>query len=64
MGHVKVIREALVLEILNRFLKSNHVPFLRNVFFKGSFSASSRSTIPGQDAEACHTVVATVLRVG
>ena len=42
-----------MLQIFNRFLKSNHVPFPRNVFFNGSFSAPSRSRIPAQDAEAC-----------
>ena len=52
VSNVEVIREALVLKILNRFLKSNHVPFPRNVFFNGTFSASSRSRIPAQDAEA------------
>ena len=35
VGNVEVIREAPVLEILNRFLESNHVPILRNVFFSG-----------------------------
>ena len=39
MGNVEVIREALALKILNRFLNSNHVPFRRNVFFNGTFSA-------------------------
>ena len=59
-----------MLKVLNRFLKSNHVPFHRNVFFNGTFSASSRSRIPAQYAEACllkqtvgHVVVETVLRL-
>ena len=50
MGNVEATREALVLKLLNRFLESNHVPFPRNVFFNGTFSASSKSRIPGQDA--------------
>ena len=53
MGNVEVIREALVLEVLDRFLEGKNVPFPRNVFFNGTFSASSRSRIPAQDAEAC-----------
>ena len=53
MGNVEVIREALVLEVLDRFLHRNNVPFPRNVFFNGTFCASSRSRIPAQDAEAC-----------
>ena len=52
VGNVKVIREALVLEVLNRFLERNHVPFHRNVFFDGTFSASSTSRVPAQDAGA------------
>ena len=58
-------------KILNCLLKSNHVSFLRNVFFNGSFSASSMSRIPAQDAEVRllkrtvgHAVVETVLRLG
>ena len=47
MGNVEVIREALVLEV------PNHVPFPRNVFFNGTFCASSRPRIPAQDVEAC-----------
>ena len=46
MGDVEVIREALVLKILNRFLKSNQVPF-RPQCSSMAFSASSRSRIPG-----------------
>ena len=53
MGDVEVIREALVLEVLDRFLDGNNVSFPRNVFFNGTFCASSRSRIPAQDAEAC-----------
>ena len=70
MGKVELICDALVLEILHRFLKSNHVPFLRNVFFNGTFCASSRSRIPAQDVEACLLkqmvghVVETMLRLG
>ena len=71
MGDVKVIREALVLEVLDRFLESNHVPFPRNVFFIGTFSASSRSRSPALNAEASLlkqtvglVVVEAVLRLG
>ena len=53
VGNAKVIREALVLEVLNRLLERNHVPFPRNVFFDGTFSAASRSRVPAQNAEAC-----------
>ena len=50
MSNVRMVSEALVLKVLNRFLKSNHVPFLRNVFINGTFSASSWSRIPAQYA--------------
>ena len=43
MSHVEVIREGRVLQAFNRLLKSDHVPFARNVFSNGTFSASSRS---------------------
>ena len=71
MGNVKVIREALVLEVLDRTLERNHVPFHRNVFFNGTVPASSTSRFPAQDAEAClleetvgHAVVEAILRLG
>ena len=53
VGNVKVIRETHVLEVLDRTLERNHVPVLRNVFFNGTVSASSRSRIPAQGAEPC-----------
>ena len=53
VGSVKAILEALVLEVLDRLLERNHVPFHRNVFVSGTCSASSRSRVPTQDAEAC-----------
>ena len=53
VGNVKVIREALVLEVIDCLLERNHVPFHRNVLFSGTFSASSRCRIPARDAEAC-----------
>ena len=37
MGNVKVIREALVLEVFDRLLQSNDVPFLSDVFLDGTF---------------------------
>ena len=68
MCNVEVVCEGRVLKALNRFLKSNHVPLTSNVFFNGTFSASSRPRIPAQYAEACllkqtvgHVVVETVL---
>ena len=70
VSDTEMICEALVLKVLSRFLKSNHVPFARNVFFDGTFSASSRSRIPAQHVEACllkqtvgHVVVETVLKL-
>ena len=53
MRNVEVVCEGRVLKVLNRFLKSNHVPLTRNVFVNGTVSASSRSRIPAQYAEAC-----------
>ena len=68
VGNAKVIRETLVLEVLNRFVEGNDVPFACNVLFNGTFSASSRSRVPAQDAEACllektvwHAVVEAIL---
>ena len=69
MNHVEVVCEGRVLEVLNRFLKSDGVRFHRNVLFNGTFSASSTPRIPVQYAEACllkqtvgPVVVETVLR--
>ena len=53
MSNVEVVRDGRALQVLNRFLKSDHVPFTRNVFFNGTLSASSRAQIPAQYAEAC-----------
>ena len=50
--NARVMREALVLEVIDCLLERNHVPFPRTVLFNGTFSASSRSRIPAQDAEA------------
>ena len=36
MDNMKVVREALVIKLLDRFLECNHVPFSRNVFFNGT----------------------------
>ena len=53
MSNVKVVREGHVLKVFNLFLKSNHVPFPRIVFFNTTFSAPSRPRIPAQYAETC-----------
>ena len=70
MSDVKVVREGLVMKVLHRFWKGNHVPFHTNVFFNGTISASSRPRIPAHYAEACllkqtveHVVVENVLRL-
>ena len=42
MGNEEMSQEALLLEVLDRFLKSNHVPFPRNVFSNDTVSASSK----------------------
>ena len=42
-----------MLQVFSRLLKSDHVPFARNVLFNGTFSASSRPRIPAQCAAAC-----------
>ena len=43
MSHVEVVREGRVLMVFDRFLDGDRVPFSRNVFFNGTFSASSRA---------------------
>ena len=53
MSHIKMTRHAFVLKVLNCLLQSNDVPFLRDVLFDGAFFASSRSSVPVQNAEAC-----------
>ena len=59
-----------MLEVLDRLLERNHVSLPRNVFFDGTFSASSRSRDPARDAEPCllektlgHAVVEAMLRL-
>ena len=53
MSNVEMVCERRVLKVLHRFLKSDHVPFFRDVFINDIFSASSRPRIPAQGAEAC-----------
>ena len=48
---VTVLREALVLEVLDRFREGNNVPFACNMLFNGPCSPSSGSRISAQDAE-------------
>ena len=43
MSHIKMTRQAFVLEVLTCLLQSNDVPFHRDVVFDGAFFASSRS---------------------
>ena len=50
MGKKEMVREALVLKVLNRLQWRNNDTFACNVFFNGPFSASSRSRVPAQDA--------------
>ena len=52
MRHVEMTRQVFVLEALDCLLQSDDVPFPRDVFFDGTFSASPRSRIPAQNAEA------------
>ena len=47
----EVVRQELVLEALNCLLQCDDVPFLRDVFFDGTFFAASGSWIPVVDAE-------------
>ena len=50
VGKKEMVREALVLKVLNRLQWRNNVSFACNVFFNDPFSASSRSWVPAQDA--------------
>ena len=45
-----MVREALVLKVLDRFLQCNNVPFTCNVLLNGPWLPSSGSTIPAQNA--------------
>ena len=51
VGNLKVNREVLVMEVLDRLLEGNNVPFASNVLFYGTCCTSSRSSTPAQDAE-------------
>ena len=48
VGNVEVIREAPVLQVLDRLLWRDGMPFAWNVLFSGPCSASSSSRIPAQ----------------
>ena len=52
VGHVKMIRQKVVFEVLNCFLQGDDMPFSRNVFLNGAFFPSSWSRIPAQNAES------------
>ena len=71
VGNIEMVRDALVLKVLNRLQWRNNVSFACNVFFNDPFSASSRSRIPAQDAytrllklTVGHAVVETVFWLG
>ena len=71
MRHMEMTRQVHVLEVLDCLLQSDDVPFHRDVFFDGTFFASSRSRIPAQNAEARlltqatrHVVVKAILWIG
>ena len=49
MGYVKPIREELVLNILNRFVQSDDVPFPFNLLLDGTLFPTPRSWIPVAD---------------
>ena len=51
MRHMAMIPQ-VVLEVLDCLLQSDDVPCLRDVFFDGTFFASSRSRIPSHNVEA------------
>ena len=51
MGYVETIREKLLVNILNRFLQREDVPFPRNLLHDGSFPSTSGSWVPVVDAE-------------
>ena len=49
-SNIRVVREALVLKVLDRFLQRNNVPLACTVLSNGSCLPSSGSRIPTQDA--------------
>ena len=53
VGSAQVIREALVLQVLDRLLWRDDMPFAWNVLFNGPCSASSSSRIPAQCSWTC-----------
>ena len=52
VGDVEMIREALVLQVIDRFLYCDDVPFPRNVLLDSPWRSSSRSRVPAQDADS------------
>ena len=51
MGNVEPIREKLVVNILNRFLQSDNMPFPCSLLFDSALLFTPRSWIPVVDAQ-------------
>ena len=51
VGHVEAVREKLVVDILNRFLLSDNVPFPCNFLLDSTLFSTPRSWIPVVDAQ-------------
>ena len=52
MGHVEVIREKLVVNVVTRLLQGNDLPPSCNLFFEGIFFSPSGSRVLVVDAES------------
>ena len=52
MGHVEVIREKLVVNVVRRFLQGNDMPPSCNLLFEGIFFSPTKSRVPIVDAKS------------
>ena len=52
VGHMEVIREKLVVNVVRRLLQGNEMPLSCNLFLKGIFFSPSGSRVPVVDAES------------
>ena len=52
VSHVEPVREELVVNMLNRLLQGDDVPFSCNLFLDSALFSTSRSWIPVVDAQA------------
>ena len=57
MGHVKAIREKLVVNMFGRLLQSNDMPLSCNLFLEGIYFSPTGPRVPVVDAESPNTAM-------